>query len=383
MKKYILPLALLTLAATGYAQENLYLVKGDKVVAKYPVTAVDYATFSLPEGVIDPGDEGNVVESKTYLSASPVYFGTDSDCGRFQIMFSTKGISEENPPLDLLYIQMTTPRITDISDIQIAEGTYTLSADGALAPFRFYAGARSGEGTEPDYGSVVVLRPDNFTTEYLTVNDGYFNVRKEGSQYMFSGMLKLENGNIVNFSYDGPMVVINESDEKPPVEDLPLPASALTENYNVTPLASEAYVTIYKSLFADAPKLEYVMFNLYEDSNYSNCLDAAVLVDREKYADVLLPKGTYTMYNRVSDNVADLETAACPAFLVMGDGVIGTYGSWLTLNYVDKAPLVKGTIEVLEDVTSWNDVKIKVNLFDNAETPHEVTCEFSGSVFPL
>ena len=60
--------------------------------------------------------------SKTYISASPVYHGTLDGCGSFQIQFSTKDIMNENPPLDFMYLDITTPLVTDIKNIQIAEG---------------------------------------------------------------------------------------------------------------------------------------------------------------------------------------------------------------------------------------------------------------------
>lgn len=52
--KTMLGAALLAMTAgNAAAKENVYLVKGDRVVAKYPVENVDYITFRLPEGVID------------------------------------------------------------------------------------------------------------------------------------------------------------------------------------------------------------------------------------------------------------------------------------------------------------------------------------------
>lgn len=385
MKKYILLAALLSAASACYAQETLYLIKGENVVAKFPVSEVDYAAFALPEGVTDiTGPDENIVEKKTYISASPVYLGTDEGCGHFQIQLSTKGIMEENPPLDLLYLQISTPLVTDVRDIQIAEGTYTLGDPEAIAPFKFYPGIHETvDGNEAAAGTVAVLRPDNYSVEYILVTDGYFNVKKEGSQYSLAGMLKLDNGNAIEFSYEGPMVIINKSDEQPPADEEPLPASALTQDYTCTPIPSEAYVIQYESLFDDAPDLDYIMFSLYEDSNYANCLDVALVVDREKYPDVLLPKGVYTIFNRYDGSLGSLSIGACPAFIVKGDQVIANYGCWLTLDYSDKAPLVGGQVEVLEDITSWDNIKIKVRLTDNAETPHTVTCEYSGSVMPI
>lgn len=52
MKKAIFATAILAgTASLGVnAQENVYLVKGGKVVAQYPVSGVDYMSFKLPEG---------------------------------------------------------------------------------------------------------------------------------------------------------------------------------------------------------------------------------------------------------------------------------------------------------------------------------------------
>lgn len=55
MKKYILP-ALMLAAAFGPAaaeNETMYLIKDNQVVAKYNVDDVDYASFHLPDGVVD------------------------------------------------------------------------------------------------------------------------------------------------------------------------------------------------------------------------------------------------------------------------------------------------------------------------------------------
>lgn len=50
MKKKLLSVALLIGAATLSisAQDHVYLIKGNKVVAKFPVADVDYLSFKLP-----------------------------------------------------------------------------------------------------------------------------------------------------------------------------------------------------------------------------------------------------------------------------------------------------------------------------------------------
>ncbi len=385
MKKHILFAAIAAMTFAASAQQTMYLVKGNNVVAKYNVDDVDYATFTLPDGVSDitPGD--GTVLNKTYAGASPVYHGTDFDCGIFQIMLSTKSIQDENPPLDLLYLQISTPKVTDLKNITIADGTYTLGDADAVAPFRFYPGIRSTQnGEEVAMGTVTAYKPDNTTIEFVMVTDGTFTVKTEGSQYTVDGLLKLENGNVLEFKYNGPMVVINESSEQPPVDEVPLPESNLTADYTFTPIASEAYVTVYNGLFADAPNLSYNWIMLYEDSNYANSLDLTLVVDTKKYPGILLPKGKYPVFSRTDGSLSTLALGTCPAFEVMTDEVKAPYGCWLKTDYgVMTAPLVAGEVEVLEDVTSWNNVKLRVNLKDNAKTPHTVTCEFSGKLFEM
>lgn len=381
MKKYILLTALAAMAFAGSAQQTMYLIKGDKVVGKYNVADIDYASFTLPEGVTDITGEGQVI-SKTYISASPVYHGTNDGCGQFQIQFSTRGITEENPPLDFLYLDMTTPLVTDLNDIQITEGTYTLGSADEIHPFKFYPGVHVvSDGVNVPAGSLIYQRPDTDPENdtYTFITDGSFTVTKDGSQYTYTGMLKLADGNVLEFKYVGPMVVINQSGEQPPAEDLPLPESKMTEDVAFDPLPGEVYVTNYKDLFADRPDLDYYWLMIYGGSEYSDCLDVALVVDRKKYPDVLLPKGTYKVFSRTDGSLSSVELGACPAFQVMGDGVVGTYGSWLTLNYSDKSPLVAGEVEILEDVVSWSNVKLRATLYDNAATPHTVTCEYSGS----
>ena len=58
MTKRLLSLLALSagLSSTAFAQEYLYLIKGTQVVAKYPVSDVDYMTFQLPDGVKEAKD---------------------------------------------------------------------------------------------------------------------------------------------------------------------------------------------------------------------------------------------------------------------------------------------------------------------------------------
>lgn len=54
IKKLLLMIVMVAaVAASGMAQENMYLIKGNQVVARYGVDEVDYVSFKLPEGVTE------------------------------------------------------------------------------------------------------------------------------------------------------------------------------------------------------------------------------------------------------------------------------------------------------------------------------------------
>ncbi|MDO4310214.1 MAG: hypothetical protein Q4C43_05775 [Prevotella sp.] len=70
IKKLLLMIIMVAgFAATGMAQENMYLIKGNQVVAKYSVDDVDYVSFKLPEGVKESQVTVNVDEvGKNYFT---------------------------------------------------------------------------------------------------------------------------------------------------------------------------------------------------------------------------------------------------------------------------------------------------------------------------
>ncbi|MDE6527826.1 MAG: hypothetical protein K2L78_02110, partial [Muribaculaceae bacterium] len=73
-----------------------------------------------------------------------------------------------------------------------------------------------------------------------------------------------------------------------------------------------------------------------------------------------------------------------PSFSMLPEGMPQLeYGCLLTDEYIDMSPLVDGEIEVLEDTDSLQNVKLKITLKDNAETPHTVTATFVGRLFSL
>ena len=103
IKRILLAMMLVAgMADISMAQENMYLIKGNQVVAKYNVDDVDYVSFSLPEGVTESAFNINIDEvtknSFTYtiktLSPNKQYihsfFGKDACRHHFNVVLQHK-----------------------------------------------------------------------------------------------------------------------------------------------------------------------------------------------------------------------------------------------------------------------------------------------------
>lgn len=377
MIKKLAAAALLAATFAGAsAQETLYLVKGNEVVAKYSTEEVDYACFTLPPGVVDRTD-GNQV---SWTTGSASYYGTENDYSVFQLRFTNSDILDESFPQRHMYIQFTAP-MADYSDLHLFEGSYTLGDPQNPQPYKYYEGIRvPGDQGEGIMGTFLVDLNGPDDMEVTIITGGSFDIRRDGNDYVITGLMKDEKGNVIDFSYEGYCHISNESDEKGPADELPLPASRLTGDVDFTVIPSDAYCTVYGdgTMFADNPNLDYIWLMLYGDRDYASCLDVALVVDRAKYPGVKLPKGTYPIVKREGDNYATVELGAVPAFSVLGEANIANYGCWLSEDYNPNA-LVAGEVEVLED-SDLRNVNIKVTLYDNADTPHKVTCTYKGKL---
>ncbi len=376
-KKILLTAFAATLSLSTFAQDKVYLIKNNEVVAKYNAEDVDYISFELPAGVVD--NTGDVVK-KTYLSAVGKYYGTHDEVADYQIQFSTRPIMDENTPVDFLYLQFMGPA-ADFHNLSVPEGTYTVQAGDARKPLTFYKGVRetTSEGEQVG-GTIVIERPNKDDVIGTLVTGGTFTVTKNESSYTFAGNLKLENGQVLEFGYEGACVVENESDEKDDADFLPLPDSKLTGDVEVE--VGEAYYGGYGEMFSDKPGYEYKYIYLYSP-DYSKILEAGFLVKKSDNASIILPKGKYTVAKVGSELYNSGNNVAIGPFQVMGETGIGTYGCWITVDYADQSPLVSGEIEVLEDYTGDNLLKVNLNLKDNAATPHTVTCSYNGSADKL
>lgn len=370
-KKLFVAAAAATLSLGAFAQQNVYLIKGTEVVAKYNVADVDYVSFTLPAGVTDnTGDQPGVL-SRTYQSASGVYMGTTDGVADYILQFSSREITDENPPIDFLYLQIMGPA-ADYHNLSLPVGTYTVASGNARAAFTYYPGKSATDGAE---GSMVVERPDNQTTDYIMVEGGSFTVAKDGNAYNVSGMLKLQNGKVLEFSYTGAFVIDNESDEKDPADFLPLPESTLTENITVP--TAEVYYGTHGRLFADMPDVNYNYIWCY-DANYEQCLELGFFVKTTVSEDFFIPKGKYQVVTLGSPAMDAAGAGLLYPFMIKSDTGTPTYGAWMITDYDTKNPLVSGEVEVLEDFNGTGNLNIVVNLKDNAATPHTVSGTFNG-----
>ncbi|MDE6334451.1 MAG: hypothetical protein K2L77_07375, partial [Muribaculaceae bacterium] len=190
----------------------------------------------------------------------------------------------------------------------------------------------------------------------------------------------LDNGEVLDFADNGKCVIDNNSYEKDPADILPLPESKMTADVDFT--VGEAYYGTYGQLLEDKPDFVYNYIYLYS-ADYATIVEAGIIVDKTKANGMVLPKGKYQVAALGSTEYNSGNNVALSAFQIMGDTAVGTYGCWVTLDYVDQSPLVSGEIEVLEDFDGTNDLKVSINLKDNSETPHSVTASYSGKATKL
>lgn len=379
-KLYLAAALAITISLGAVAQEKVYLIKGNEVVAKYDVKNVDYVSFHLPDGVVDNTGDTPEIVNKQYVGALGEYFGTTDEVADYQIILSSRPIIDERVPVEFLYLQFMGPA-ADYHNLSLPVGTYTFQKGDTRAPFTFYPGvSETTSDGEAVGGSIILERPSQEENIHALVDGGSFTISKADTGYDIAGLLHLNNGNVLEFSYSGACVVENKSNEKDPADILPLPESTMTEDFVLE--TSEAYYGSYGELLKDKPGFDYNYIYLY-DSSYANVLEMGFLVDKSKANGKVLPKGKYQVVTLGSAGYNSSNNVALGAFKVMGDQAIGTYGCWITRDYTSQDPLVSGEIEVLDDFDGTGNLNIKVNLKDNSATPHTVTSSFNGPAAKL
>lgn len=383
MIKNILLAAVCTLAATAVqAQETLYLVKDNKVIAKYPVSEVDYATFKLPEGVtdIDTPDDPNV-ENITFLGGTGTYFGTTDNVANFQIELSTGMVGDESFPRSFLYLQFM-GNAADYKDLKFEEGTYTIGDGETLEPFKFHPGVMEVVNGEMGVGgSFLVDMESGEDVNIRLVKGGSFTITPVSFGYTVKGNLTLDDDTQLDFAYEGFIIISNNSDEKDPADEVPNPESTMTGDITIGKIA-EAYAVNWSGFFADEPRFDYIYMLLYTNSNYDEFVQLGLIVDTEKSDGVLLPKGTYPIIKRTPSEFESHDLAAIPAFCVSSETMARVeYGCWYVNNYSDYSPLMTGEVEVLEDCTDLKKVNIRINLKD--PEGHALNCDYNGKLLSL
>lgn len=394
MKKTILTAAAcILMAGTIQAQETLYLVKGDRVVGKYNVADVDYATFELPEGVKDI-DDGPVVTppeqlNKEFLSAQGTYFGTQDGVANFQIELNSNPVGDESFPRTFLYLQFMS-NAADYRDLKFEDGTYTIGDGETLEPFKFHPGVVEWVDTEIGQqqgagGTFYVYLETGDSADLKMAEGGEFTIKTiDNMTYTVEGTLQLAGNVEFAFSYTGIIFINNMSDEKDPAEEVPNPESTITADINLGALA-DAYISDYGHLLADEPRFTYYALQFYPEdavNDYNRCLEIGLVVDREKFpgqSGNILPRGTYPVIARTHSQFEANDEAALPGWCIAHDMGIAHYGCWYVDNYTDYSPLEFGEI-VVQDSDSTTLV-LSVSLRD--AKGHTVTATYSGKPYKI
>ena len=395
MKKTILTAAAcLLMAGSLQAQETLYLVKGDRVVGKYNVADIDYATFELPEGVKDLDDENPPVNppsemSKEFVSAQGTYFGTQDGVANFQIELNANPVGDESFPRTFLYLQFMS-NAADYRDLKFEDGTYTIGDGETLDPFKFHPGIVEWVDTElgPQQGAggtFYVYMESGDSADLKMAEGGEFTIKTTGNKvYDVTGTLKLAGNVEFTFSYSGIIFITNMSDEKDPAEEVPNPESTLTADVDLGAIA-ETYISDFGHLLADESRFTYYALQLFPKdavNDYNRCLELGLIVDRDKFQDQkgnLLPTGTYPVIGRTHAQFEANDEAALPGWCVAHDMGTAHYGCWYVDNYDVYSPLEYGEV-VIQDADS-NVVVMTVNLRD--ANGHTVTATYSGKPIKL
>lgn len=124
-------------ATSAYAQETLYLVKGDRVVGKYNVEDVDYATFELP---------GDVKESPIWLTVDNVGKNTVT----YTINTSGDKVAYAHNILSSYDVDFYALNYYDAPFDELDEGTQSVILKNYLA-FSAYVGMGTQSYTQTDY----------------------------------------------------------------------------------------------------------------------------------------------------------------------------------------------------------------------------------------
>lgn len=325
-------------------------------------------------------------DTKTFKSAVGSFLKRDetSNTALYVIDFSTNELNDETTmPMSHLYVTLTGKNENiDLRNLKIPTGTFTVGDSNNPESGKFYPGFKNenGEAANTFLGT---LKTASDQTEVNLVKDGTVTITAaENSQYEVSVSLVYENGNHLEGTYKGSIVVDNNSDEIPVAEMLELPETDLTQDVTVNYEAAKQYgsITDFGNARFGISNRNELFLSLYTDESYADCVDIYLLVNTDKYSDKL-PVGKYPVISEISGKqIMSHDLCAEPAWRAKSaSGARTDLGTWYTWNYGFKAPLVSGEVEVLESAADGKSAHLKFTLKD--AKGHTVTGEFNGKLY--
>lgn len=324
-------------------------------------------------------------DTKTFKSAVGSFVQRDetTNTALYVIDFSTSQYGDETTmPMSHLYVTLTGANENiDLRNLKIPTGTFTVGDNKNPKAGNFYPGFKNenGEAANTFVGS---LKTSADEMEVSLVKDGTITITPiENSQYEVAISFVYDNGNHLEATYRGSIVVDNNSGEIPPAVLLPLPESNLTGNVTVDFNAAKQYgmFTDYGTDRFGLTNRKELFLSLYTDDSYADCVDLYLIVNTDKYH-TTLPVGKYPVISEINGaNILGNDLCAEPAWrAVAANGARTDLGTWYTWEFAKKAPLVSGEVEVVESDAALDNVHIKFTLKD--AKGHTVTGEYKGAL---
>lgn len=368
-------LALITTAAMAQPGYNMKVTKNDGTSIVIPVKDVADVTFNTVEN-----------QEMTFKSGvgSFVHRDQQSNTAVYLLELSTNIFGDNTTmPMSKLYITLLGKADTvNIKQLSAPIGTFTIGDPNEPESSKFYPGVlnENGEAANTFLGT---LNSAQDPMDIKLINGGTLTITPmENRKYTLEGNFTCVDGSTLKASYEGMLVIDNNSGEIAPADTLPLPESKLAADTTLV-FGNKKYgmATDYGiGRFGIKNKTE-VYLQLYTDDSYATCLDLYLLIDNEKYPGTKqIPAGKYPVLPKIDwENINSHELSAEPAWRVKTpEGSRVDLGCWFTWNYAYKAPLVGGEIEVLSGNTDSSELHLKFNLKD--AKGHTVKGEWKGKI---
>lgn len=197
----ILAAALILAGGTALAQDNIYLVKGDKVVATYSSDQVDYITFENPTPQADITIDSNFADYR--------FFGEYvADSGVDNVTLNLGTAQHQGMTItgagSYLMLSINIPPVEDVAHPGVATGHWDFNKYSDVLPWTITAESRyltyepKADGT------------DGFqTVEDQFVVGGSLDIALTGTGYDINADLQLADGRTVGAFYHGTVGVEN------------------------------------------------------------------------------------------------------------------------------------------------------------------------------